>query len=207
MALITHDLFGQRVDKVERAINILRTFHGEEPYFLAYSGGKDSIVADALLQMSGAPYEKHYSVTTVDPPELVRFIIGQHDHVTYCYPDGRKETYTTHYPGKLLHPCDPKEAKIGNHIYFDIPLETMRQLIIRKGTPPSRIMRYCCEKLKESSGVGCVTVTGVRWAESQNRKQNQGLITIFDGKAGSRAATEQGVNFTQTARGGYSQSG
>ena len=56
----------------------------------------------------------------------------------------------------------------------------MWSLIPKKKMPPTRIVRYCCEALKESHGLGRLTMTGVRWAESANRKNNQGGITLYD---------------------------
>ena len=50
--------------------------------------------------------------------------------------------------------------------------------------PPTRIVRYCCSDLKESSGKGKITITGVRWDESVNRKNNRNLINIGDKKGG-----------------------
>ena len=44
--------------------------------------------------------------------------------------------------------------------------------------PPTRVARYCCDYLKESGGDGRLTVTGVRWAESVNRRRKQGLATV-----------------------------
>ena len=43
-------------------------------YWLAFSGGKDSIVILDLAKRAGVRYEAHYSITTVDPPELVWFV-------------------------------------------------------------------------------------------------------------------------------------
>jgi hypothetical protein len=77
----------------------------------------------------------------------------------------------------------------------------MRELIVKKQFPPTRLARYCCEKLKEANGEGRVVVTGVRWAESLRRKNNQGLVTIFNGKA-AKVAEEQGARYTDNrARG------
>ena len=45
--------------------------------------------------------------------------------------------------------------------------------------PPTRIARYCCDYLKESSGDGRMTVTGVRCAESVNRQKKQGIATVY----------------------------
>jgi phosphoadenosine phosphosulfate reductase len=48
--------------------------------------------------------------------------------------------------------------------------------------PPTRVARYCCEALKEGGGKGHVVITGVRWAESVNRKKNRGIATIGETK-------------------------
>jgi len=160
-------------DKVNKSIERLKAFEPPEGYYLAFSGGKDSVVCKALLDMSGCKYDATYRVTSVDPPELVRFIKEQH-------PDVKREV--PRYPdGKPI---------------------TMWNLIPKKLMPPTRIARYCCEKLKESGGDGRLTVTGVRWAESPNRRKNQGLVTVM----GKTAGRELGDNsdFTSTFRGGWS---
>lgn len=51
------------------------------------------------------------------------------------------------------------------------PSETMWQLIVRNGVPPTQLMRYCCKELKESGGSGRVVLTGVRWQESVKRSK------------------------------------
>ena len=71
--LITRHLFGV-TDKVKNAIELLRTFEPPEGYYLAFSGGKDSVAIKALADMAGVKYDAHYNLTTVDPPELVNFI-------------------------------------------------------------------------------------------------------------------------------------
>jgi len=52
----------------------LKAFEPEEGYYLADSGGKDSTVCHALLEMSGCKHDDHYRLTSVDPPELVQFL-------------------------------------------------------------------------------------------------------------------------------------
>lgn len=143
--------------KVQKSIERLKAFEPEEGYYLAFSGGKDSVVCKALLELGGCKYDATYRVTTVDPPELVRFIKNQH-------PDVKREIprYSPTY-------INPKLA--GKPI-------TMWNLIPEKMLPPTRLARYCCEKLKESGGDGRMTVTGVRWEESVNRKHNQGEVVI-----------------------------
>ena len=136
--------------KIDMALKRIETFQRPEGLYLAFSGGKDSVVTKHLLDMAGAKYDAHYRVTSVDPPELVRFIRDQ-------YGDVEREV-----------PQDDAGKPI-----------TMWNLIPRKLMPPTRLVRYCCEELKESGGEGRMTVTGVRWAESKNREDNQGVVTIM----------------------------
>lgn len=143
--------------KIENSIRWLKSFEPPEGYFLAFSGGKDSCVLKALADMAGVKYDAHYSVTSVDPPELIRFIREHHPDVSFDFP--RED------------PDDPDSLVI-----------TMWNLIPRKSMPPTRIARYCCEVLKESAGDGRVTLTGVRWDESVRRKNRQGLINISASK-------------------------
>jgi len=56
------------------AIELLRANEPPEGYTLAYSGGKDSVVIRAVAARAGVRHECHYHPTTLDPPELVRFV-------------------------------------------------------------------------------------------------------------------------------------
>lgn len=201
MALITHNLFGEVIDKEQWAINFVRSFCPPEGYYLAYSGGKDSVCVKKILDLAGVKYDTHYNVTTVDPAELVRFIIRQFDGVIYDMPDGVTQKFYRVRDGHLRR-VDREDMLGPRVIHFTIPELTMRELIVKKQFPPTRLQRYCCERLKESSGKYRITVTGVRQSESKNRKDNQGPVVIFDGKIGALQAEEQGVNFTKTVRGG-----
>lgn len=158
---------GQVRTKVETAIKRLQSFEPPEGYFVAFSGGKDSQCIYHLCQMAGVKFDAHYSVTSVDPPELVHFIKRQ-------YPD----------------------------VIFDIPRYangeriTMWNLIPRKGMPPIRKQRYCCEELKESNGEGRVVVTGVRWAESARRKASHDVAGIKGKpKTTEKMAKELGADY------------
>lgn len=168
-------------EKVKKSIDRIKAFEPRDGrgYYLAFSGGKDSVVCKALLDMAGVKYDSTYRVTSVDPPELVRFIRDRH-------PDVKREVpiYGTRrgpeWEGKPV---------------------TMWNLIPWKGMPPTRIARYCCDFLKESGGDGRMTVTGVRWAESVNRKANQGPVTVMGRGAGRDLSDDP--NFQLTARGGW----
>jgi phosphoadenosine phosphosulfate reductase len=132
------DLFESKVD---RAIRRLQDNAPEgEPYYGATSGGKDSVCIMRLAEMAGVDVEWYYNVTTVDPPELVRFIRHHHPHVK-----------------------------------FNRPKMTMWQLIVKKRMPPTRVVRYCCEYLKEHGGDGRTVITGVRRSESSKRSNRQAV--------------------------------
>lgn len=72
--------------KIARAIHLLRTYEqsalnlSDEGYYLCFSGGKDSVVLAELAKMAGVAHTLDYSVTTIDPPELVRFIKRHYPH-------------------------------------------------------------------------------------------------------------------------------
>lgn len=136
-------------EKVKISIERLKAFEPEEGYYLAFSGGKDSVVCKTLMDMAGCKYDAHYRVTSVDPPELVRFVKK--------YPDVFIDI--------------PRYKDTGKPI-------TMWNLIPKKLMPPTRIGRFCCQYLKEDGGDGRKTVTGVRWAESVKRRKNQGAVVI-----------------------------
>lgn len=55
--------------------------YSEKGYYLAFSGGKDSQALYHVAKMAGVAFEAHYALTTLDPPELVRFIRSNYPDV------------------------------------------------------------------------------------------------------------------------------
>lgn len=74
-----NQLFGT-VDLVQTAIARIRQFEraaldlNQDGYWVAFSGGKDSIVVLDLVRKAGVRHTAHFNLTTVDPPELLQFI-------------------------------------------------------------------------------------------------------------------------------------
>lgn len=131
--------------KLDMAIERVKNFEPPDGYYLAFSGGKDSIAVKKVLDLAGVKYEAYYNVTTVDAPEQVKFIKEYHPDVIFSkprWPDGRQIT--------------------------------MWNLIPHKVAPPTRLRRYCCKYFKEGEGHNRFLVTGVRWAESTNRAKKRG---------------------------------
>lgn len=125
----------------------------KKPLMVTYSGGKDSQVLVALAERAGINFEVVNSHTTADAPETVYFIRGQ---VKAMEERGIK-------------------CSIVMPRYKDRPV-SMWTLIPQKLMPPTRLVRYCCAVLKENTGRDRFIATGVRWAESTNRKKNRGTM-------------------------------
>ena len=88
-------------------------------------------------------------------------------------------------------------------VRIDYPELSMWRLIEKKLMPPTRLVRYCCSELKERGGKGKVKITGVRWDESNNRKENGGLVKIIGKpKTMQRFADENNVNYGLTKQNG-----
>lgn len=136
--------------KVNAAIYRLKAFcPADEPYYLCYSGGKDSDCIRTLAALADVPHEIHHNLTTADKPETIQYIKS--------------------IPGVIIDkPC-----------YSDGSVVTMWNLIVKKQFPPTRQQRFCCEKLKEHGGKGRLKITGVRIAESRNRSKNTDLVKII----------------------------
>lgn len=156
-------------EKIRHSIELLKKYeslalrYSEKGFFLAFSGGKDSQALYHIAKLAGVRFEAHYNVTTIDPPELVRFIRKQ-------YPD----------------------------VVFDRPKLSFAKLCIKKKMLPTRYARFCCAELKETSGGGTVTLTGVRHTESSRRKL-RGEAEIFS-RNKKRRFQGTSTNFDQFTR-------
>lgn len=141
MALVEETLFGKE-DKVEKAIHRIKAFapSNGEPVYVAFSGGKDSQCIYHLCEMAGVPFDAHYSVTSVDPPEVILFIKANYPDVKFEYNYWNDDKPDHHYP-------DGRPKVI-----------TMWSLIADHTIPPTRMARYCCAALKETGGVDVLSL-------------------------------------------------
>ena len=121
--------------------------HYGKPLVCTYSGGKDSDVMLELFRRSGIPFEAHNSHTTADAPQTVRHIR-----------DTFRRLELAGIPCEIQMPTYKGERT------------SMWKLIPEKLMPPTRLVRYCCEVLKENGVKNRYIATGVRWAESTKRK-------------------------------------
>ena len=143
----------EKIDKAKRtlilAADMSKTYYGA-PLILTYSGGKDSDVMLHLAEISlkADEYEVLNSHTSVDAPETVY-------HIREVFKRLNAKGVNT----KINYPKD----KDGNTI-------TMWNLIPKKKMPPTRLQRYCCAVLKETSTPNRLAALGVRKDESTGRQ-------------------------------------
>jgi len=162
------------LDKEQKAIERIKQaselslFHYQKPLVCCYSGGKDSDVLLELFKRSGIYYEVHNSHTTVESPETVYHI--------------RKKFKELENQGIKVTVEMPKYQ--GENI-------TMWSLIPKKTIPPTRIMRYCCQILKETGCKNRFIATGVRWDESNRRKKRAEFETITKNKKDKTVVSDE----------------
>lgn len=153
------DLEQKAIERIRLASDLSLKHYGK-PLVCTYSGGKDSDVMLELFRRSGIPFEVHNSHTTADAPQTVR-------HIRNVFKSLEEKGIK----------CEIEMPKYkGEHI-------TMWKLIPLKLMPPTRQVRYCCQVLKETGCTNRYIATGIRWAESRQRKEREEFEKIGATKA------------------------
>lgn len=122
-------------------------------YCVGFSGGKDSLVLQKLFSESEVKHFCIYNITGLDAPELVYF---------------KRKRFS--------------EFRDNNILCYDIKYE--RNIISQMEyhcTPPTRLIRYCCEELKEHRPKdiqNCTMSFGVRKFESDSRSKNRDELEV-----------------------------
>lgn len=154
-------------DKVKVSIDLLKEFEpmaltlDPEGYYLTYSGGKDSDTNLEICLQSGVKFTANYNITTVDPTKCVQHIKQTRERLKGL--------------GINLYMHSPDIFTTGP---FKGLRKNMWRLIVHKMMPPTRICRYCCSELKEKGGKDKLCITGVRWAESTQRKSRKPIEIV-----------------------------
>ncbi len=104
-------------NKIEHGIDLLRMYQPhDKPYYGCFSGGKDSCVIKEIARMGNIGVVWHYNITTIDPPELVRFIKHQHPDVILEKPNMPffEKAKTRGFPTRLHRWCceEYKERRV-----------------------------------------------------------------------------------------------
>ena len=72
MADVQGTLFlSQRIDET---VAILQQYEPEEGYYLAFSGGLDSVTLERLATVAGVRFDAHFHRSGADPHQTVQFI-------------------------------------------------------------------------------------------------------------------------------------
>jgi len=87
MAQMVFTQEGHLSDRTKTSIERIQMFvPRDKPYYLAFSGGKDSIVIKDLCEKAGVSFETHHNLTGIDPPDLYRYMKKEHTDVIYHRP-------------------------------------------------------------------------------------------------------------------------
>ena len=73
------------ISTIRKAAKLAQNYTGK-PLVVAFSGGKDSQTVYHLAEAAGVDFEAVYSATTIDPPEVVRFIREYYPMVRFQLP-------------------------------------------------------------------------------------------------------------------------
>jgi len=79
------------IELLHKAEKLALRYDTENGYYLAFSGGKDSQALYHVAQLAGVRFQAHMNFTSVDPPQVIRFV-RKH------YPD-----VVTHAPEKSIY--------------------------------------------------------------------------------------------------------
>lgn len=63
-----------------------REYDPENGFYLAFSGGKDSLVLYHLARMAGVKFKAHINLTSIDPPDVIRFVKQNYSNVELIKP-------------------------------------------------------------------------------------------------------------------------
>ncbi len=72
--------------KIKQAMEDLKEHEPPEGYYVAFSGGKDSVTALDLVRRAGVKYEAEHSFIEIEPPPLHEFIKKFYPDVKIIYP-------------------------------------------------------------------------------------------------------------------------
>lgn len=74
------------VELLQKAEKIALSYDAEQGYYLAFSGGKDSQALYHIAQLAGVKFQGHMNLTSVDPPEVIRFVKQNYPEVELIKP-------------------------------------------------------------------------------------------------------------------------
>lgn len=74
------------VELLQKAEKIALNYDAENGFYLAFSGGKDSQALYHITLLAGVRFHGHMNLTSVDPPEVIRFVKKNYPEVELIKP-------------------------------------------------------------------------------------------------------------------------
>ena len=74
------------IQLLRKAERIALSYDNENGYYLAFSGGKDSQALYHITQLAGVKFCGHMNLTSIDPPEVIRFVKKNYPEVELIKP-------------------------------------------------------------------------------------------------------------------------
>ena len=69
------------VELIRKAEKIALMYDTEDGFYNTFSGGKDSQALFHVVKMAGVKFKTHMSLTSIDPPQVIRFVKQQYPSV------------------------------------------------------------------------------------------------------------------------------
>lgn len=74
------------IELLRKAEKIAMNYDKDDGFFLAFSGGKDSQALYHIAELGGVKFKAHMNLTSVDPPEVIRFVKKRYPDVELVKP-------------------------------------------------------------------------------------------------------------------------
>lgn len=74
------------VELLQKSERLAFAYDSDDGFYLAFSGGKDSQCLYHVARLAGVKFKAHMSLTSVDPPEVIRFVKKQYSDVNLIKP-------------------------------------------------------------------------------------------------------------------------
>lgn len=74
------------VQLLRKAEHLALQYDSEDGFFLAFSAGKDSQALYHIAELAGVRFVAHMNLTSVDPPEVIRFLKKSYPEVRITPP-------------------------------------------------------------------------------------------------------------------------
>jgi phosphoadenosine phosphosulfate reductase len=88
---MTQTLITSNGTLITQSIDHIKKHQPKDGYYLAFSGGKDSIVCYDLLEKAGVDFEAHHAITSIDPKEVGIFLRKYYPEVERHHPTYKGE--------------------------------------------------------------------------------------------------------------------